>query len=130
MLADEDITPARKREASMIYRIQGCLFNSSNRTLNKQGEVILLTPKLYRLLKLFIEADGQVVSKNSIRKHVWCGQLVCETTLYKLVQRLRCLMGDDGAEQTVIKTIHGEGYMLTSKLKKASFWSQMYLKIS
>ncbi|MFC3195283.1 transcriptional regulator [Marinicella sediminis] len=112
----------------MHYKIQDCLINTHNRTLNKNGNIIPLTPKLFRLLMLFIESGDQLVSKSSIRKHVWQGQLVCETTLYKTVQRLRVLLGDDGEGQTVIRTIHGEGYMMLTRYRKAGWWFQLYQK--
>jgi len=77
---------------------------------------------------LFIESGDQLVSKSSIRKQVWQGQLVCETTLYKTVQRLRVLLGDDGEGQTVIRTIHGEGYMMLTRHRRAGWWFQLYQK--
>ncbi len=114
----------------MIYQLQGFIFNSKNRTLSKGGLTQLLTPKIYKLLLLFIESEAQVVSKEQIRQRVWCGQVVCETTLYKIIQRLRQLMGDDGEEQSIIKTIHGEGYLMTLKCKKVGFWGLLMKKIA
>jgi DNA-binding winged helix-turn-helix (wHTH) protein len=109
----------------MIYHIQGCVINTERRTLEQAGQRTRLTPKLFRLLLLFIESGGQVVTKHSIVKHVWQGQLVCETTVYKLVQRLRTLLGDDGDAQTVIQTIHGEGYLMSAKQHKTGLWTRL-----
>lgn len=109
----------------MIYRIQGCVINTEHRTLEQAGQLTRLTPKLFRLLLLFVESGGQVVTKHNIVKHVWRGQLVCETTVYKLVQRLRTLLGDDGDVQAVIQTIHGEGYLLSSKHLRTGLWSKL-----
>lgn len=109
----------------MIYHIQGCVINTEQRTLEQAGRVTRLTPKLFRLLLLFIESRGQVVTKHSIVRQVWQGQLVCETTVYKLVQRLRTLLGDDGDAQAVIQTVHGEGYLMLSKHHKAGLWFRL-----
>ena len=109
----------------MIYQLHDFIFNTQQRTLSKDGLTLLLTPKTYKLMLLFIEADGRVVSKDEIRTRVWRGQVVCETTLYKVVQRLRTLFGDDGEEQAVIKTIHGEGYLMVAKAKRLGFFGQL-----
>ncbi len=79
---------------------------------------------------LFMEANGSLVSKGLITQKVWRGQIVCETTLYKLIQRLRMLVGDDGEKQTMIKTIRGEGYLLSFKCKKVGIWGQLIRRIA
>ncbi len=108
----------------MKYKMKDFLFNTNQRTLSKNGLTQLLTPKTYKLLLLFTEAEGAVVSKEQIREQVWANRIVSETTLYKVIQRLRSFFDDNGLEQTVIKTIHGEGYLMTLKSKKISFWNQ------
>ena len=114
----------------MVYQIKDCVFNIKNRTISRGGLTQLLTPKIFKLILLFIESDGEVVSKEQIKREVWCGQIVCETTLYKVIQRLRALMGDDGEEQAVIKTIHGEGYLMTFQKKRIGFWRQLLKNIA
>jgi DNA-binding winged helix-turn-helix (wHTH) protein len=114
----------------MIYQIKDCVFNTKNRTLSRGGLTQLLPPKIFKLILLFIESGGEVVSKEQIKRKVWCGQIVCETTLYKVIQRLRALLGDDGEEQAFIKTIHGEGYLMTFQRKKIGFWRQLSKKIA
>ncbi len=114
----------------MIYKFKGFIFNTKKRTLKKQNLTHILTPKAYKLLLLFIQANGSLVSKDMIIQKVWRGQIVCEATLYKLIQRLRKLMGDDGDKQSVIKTIHGEGYLLVFEFKKVGIWGQLIRKMA
>ncbi len=112
------------KEELMKYKLKDFLFNTKQRTLSKDGLTQLLTPKTYKLLLLFTEAEGSVVSKDQIREQVWANRVVSETTLYKVIQRLRSFLGDNGLEQAAIKTIHGEGYLMTLKSRKVNFWNQ------
>lgn len=106
----------------MIYQLKDYLFNTQTRTLSKGQLTHELTPKTFRLLLLFAHSNGQIVSKKQIHQQVWGGRIVSETNLYKVIQMLRQFMGDNGNDQTVIKTIHGEGYLMTLKSKKLKFW--------
>ena len=114
----------------MIYRISDFTFNTKNRTLNNGKLTHFLTPQIYRLMLLFVESGGNVVSKNQIIDRVWCGQIVCESSLYKLIQKIRTLMDDDGHEQALIKNIHGEGYLMAFKSIKLGYWRQLWKKIA
>lgn len=67
----------------------------------------------YRLLKLFLEHQGQVMLKEQILEAVWDleGNFVDENTLPVNIRRLRKKLEEDPSQPELIKTVHGMGYI-------------------
>ena len=77
------------------------------------GNEITLTAMEYKLLLIFINHRGSVLSRQQLLHNIWdvAGDYVTDNTLTVYVKRLRDkLEGDGGAE--VIQTVRGMGYRL------------------
>ncbi len=130
MGADDYITkPFRIRE--LLSRIKSVLrrYNKQSQTktqieldnirintlegkIYKNGEEILLTALEYRLLLIFANHIGQVLSRNQLLEQIWdvAGDFVNDNTLTVYIKRLREKLEDDPQNPTLIKTIRGLGY--------------------
>ncbi len=73
---------------------------------------ILIEPKLFELLLLFIERPNIVISRQDILEHLWAGSLVTDNAINKLIGNLRKLLGDDAKNPSYIQTIPKRGYRL------------------
>lgn len=73
-----------------------------------------LTALEYRLLLVFAENRGRVLSRNQLLEGIWdaAGSFVEDNTLTVYVRRLREKLGDDGEQPQIIKTVRGMGYRL------------------
>ncbi|WP_395376841.1 transcriptional regulator [Marinicella sp. W31] len=111
----------------MIYTFDRFKIDTRSRRLISDHSVTPLTPKVYTLLILLLEASGYVVSKADIYDRVWPNTLVTESTLYKVVQRLRLCLHEDEKNPQLIRNVHGFGYQLNCQINLASMtpWKKM-----
>ena len=79
----------------------------------KSEEEVDLSVTEYRLLKLFLEHQGQILLKEQILEAVWDteGNFVDENTLPVNIRRLRLKLEEDPSRPELIKTVHGMGYI-------------------
>ena len=127
---DDYITkPFRMRE--LMARIRAVLRRTSHHEENdtvrvgenevnlRTGKVwrgkqeVLLTAMEYKLLLIFLNHRGQILSRGQLLHHIWdvAGDYVTDNTLTVYVKRLRAKLEPDGGE-TVIETLRGRGYRM------------------
>ncbi|WMT43514.1 response regulator transcription factor [Paenibacillus sp. D2_2] len=80
----------------------------------KQGNEVPLTALEYRLLLIFANHIGQVLSRAQLLEGIWdiAGDFVNDNTLTVYIKRLREKLEDNPQEPTLIKTVRGLGYKL------------------
>jgi len=94
----------------MKYQFAGYRFDSERGLEGAAGRVPLRKMDS-RLLQLLLEADGRVVSKDSIVRSVWDDRPVTDDSIFQAVHRLRIAMpATDGAD--IIQTVYGSGVRL------------------
>ena len=76
-----------------------------------QQEVII-EPKLFELLLLFIAQPNNLVSRHNILDKLWKGALVTDNAINKQVANLRKALGDDVKNPRYIQTVPKRGYRL------------------
>ena len=80
-------------------------------SVNSKSE-ILIEPKLFELLLLFIERPNIVITRQDILEHLWADSLVTDNAINKLIANLRKLLGDNAKKPNYIQTIPKRGYRL------------------
>jgi two-component system, OmpR family, response regulator VicR len=78
----------------------------------KHGEEIVLTALEYRLLLIFANHVGQVLTRAQLLDQIWdvAGDFVNDNTLTVYIKRLREKLEDHPQRPVIIKTIRGMGY--------------------
>ncbi|MCI8371532.1 MAG: response regulator transcription factor [Lachnospiraceae bacterium] len=78
----------------------------------KNGEDLFLSALEYRLLLVFINNRGAVLSRTQLLEAIWniAGEYVNDNTLTVYIKRLREKIEDDPQNPAVIKTVRGLGY--------------------
>lgn len=78
----------------------------------KRNEEIVLTALEYRLLLIFANHIGQILSRNQLLEQIWdvAGDFVNDNTLTVYIKRLREKLEDDPQQPEIIKTVRGLGY--------------------
>jgi len=113
-----------------IYNFLDYSFDSQNHCLSKAGQSIEITSTTYKLLLFFIQNPAITLSRKTITEHVWSNRIVADTSLDKLIQRLRKLLGDTKPQKTIIATIHGEGFIFLPEVKKQSELKKNHTEIN
>ncbi|WP_068613130.1 response regulator transcription factor [Paenibacillus tuaregi] len=78
----------------------------------KNGAEVSLTALEYRLLLIFANHIGQVLSRNQLLEQIWdvAGDFVNDNTLTVYIKRLREKLEDDPQQPAIIRTVRGLGY--------------------
>lgn len=99
--------------------------NPTTRHISIEGKSITLTTAEYDLLKMLIDAAGDIVSRESIIQNLrgfdYDG---LDRSIDRRISRLRKKLLDDPLNPQIIKTVRGKGYLLCSPVKETpSNWS-------
>lgn len=88
------------------------LVDTEKGTATKNGNDLYLSALEYRLLLVFINNRGIVLSRTKLLESIWdiAGEFVNDNTLTVYIKRLREKIEDDPANPTIIKTVRGLGY--------------------
>lgn len=81
-------------------------------TASKFGKDLYLSALEYRMLLVFINNRGIILSRAQLLETIWdiAGEFVNDNTLTVYIKRLREKIEDDPQNPTIIKTIRGMGY--------------------
>ena len=81
-------------------------------TASKNGRELFLSALEYRLLLVFINNRGRILSRRQLLEAIWdiAGEFVNDNTLTVYIKRLREKIEDDPQNPQIIKTVRGLGY--------------------
>lgn len=102
-----------KNEHSKAFiEFSGIRIDTSKAKVSKNEQEIILTSLEYRLLLIFANNEGQVLSRNQLLEGLWdvAGDFVNDNTLTVYIKRLREKIEDNSQNPTIIKTVRGLGY--------------------
>ena len=74
-------------------------------------------PQVFEVLHHLIVNRERVVSKEELLDAVWGDRFVSESALTSRIKAARRAVGDDGAAQRVIKTVHSRGYQVVADVR-------------
>lgn len=111
----ERIKAVLKRGAaeSNIYSFKELKFDFDKLCLTKNDIDIPVTKIEVKLLELFIENKGRVLTREQIIDKIWDidGDFIDENTVSVNIRRLRAKIEDDPSNPIFIKTVFGIGYI-------------------
>jgi DNA-binding response OmpR family regulator len=83
-------------------------------TVSKNSQELFLSALEYRLLLVFVNNRGLILSRNKLLEEIWdiAGEFVNDNTLTVYIKRLREKIEDNPQNPIIIKTIRGLGYRM------------------
>ncbi|OAB38259.1 DNA-binding response regulator [Paenibacillus macquariensis subsp. defensor] len=102
----------KQAQTKSMIEIEHIRINTLEGKVYKKGDEISLTALEYRLLLIFANHIGQVLSRNQLLERIWdvAGDFVNDNTLTVYIKRLREKLEDNPQDPTIIKTVRGLGY--------------------
>jgi DNA-binding winged helix-turn-helix (wHTH) protein len=85
--------------------------------LRRSGAPVAVEPQVFGVLAYLVEHRDRVVSKHELLDNVWGDRFVGESALTTRIKAARRAVGDDGATQGVIRTVHGRGYRFVAPVR-------------
>ena len=99
------------QEQPGTIRSEPFLLNTTNRTLEKNGQRLKLTQVEYSIIKMFMENPGKALSREEILDMVWGRDYFGELKIVDVnIRRLRLKIEDNAQNPTYINTVWGYGY--------------------
>lgn len=102
-----------RSQSSYVYEEDGLFFDFGSLVFTREGQPLSLSVNEQKLLRLFVENRGRVLTRNILIDRLWSdgGEYVDENALSVTVNRLRSKLEDKRDDISYIKTIYGQGYM-------------------
>ena len=101
----------------MIYSFGAFDLDTDLFELRRAGLPVAVEPQVLSVLAYLVEHRDRVVTKNDLLDNVWGDRFVSESALTTRIKSARRAVGDDGAQQRVIKTVHGRGYRFVAAVR-------------
>ena len=92
--------------------------------VRRDGELVPVEPQVFDLLVYLISHRDRVVTKAELLDNVWGDRFVSESALSTRIKAVRRAVGDDGAAQKVVRTVHGRGYRLVADVEERGAWTR------
>ena len=103
----------------MRFLFGECTLDADTRELRRAGRVVHLEPQVFDVLVHLINCRDHVVSKDELVTKVWHGRIVSDSTLSSRITAARQAIGDNGEQQSFIRTIARRGFRFVGDLRDA-----------
>ena len=102
----------RAGRAQAVFEIGNLRVDSVRGTVHKNGKEVYLSALEYRLLLVFLNNRGVVLSRSKLLESIWdiAGEFVNDNTLTVYIKRLRDKIEDDPQNAQIIRTVRSIGY--------------------
>lgn len=99
-------------KAQSILELGDVKINTAGGIVTKADQEIFLSALEYRLLLVFANHKGNVISRAKLLEEIWdvAGEFVNDNTLTVYIKRLREKIEEDVQNPEIIKTVRGLGY--------------------
>jgi len=111
---------ASETAASNVIRFDEFELDTALFELRKSGERIPVEPQVFDLLVFLARNNERTVTKEEIFAAIWGDRIVSDAALSSQIKAARRALGDDGASQRMISTVHGRGFRFVIPVENAA----------
>lgn len=97
------------------FHLDGDLFE-----LRRGTDPVRLEPQVLALLVHLVRNRGRLVTKDEIATEVWPGRIASDASISSRIRSARQAVGDDGQQQTAIRTVHGRGFRFVAEVQETA----------
>ena len=108
---------SKSEQIKRFYEFGPFRVDASERVLLRQGQPVMLTPKLFDTLLALVERSGHIVEKAELIETVWPGTFVEESNLSSSVSLLRKTLGSAEDGKPYIETVPRRGYRFAATVE-------------
>jgi DNA-binding winged helix-turn-helix (wHTH) protein/TolB-like protein/Tfp pilus assembly protein PilF len=102
-----------------LYEFGPFRLDHAGRRLLRDGEPVILTPKVFDTLLVLVEHHGQSLSRSELIARIWPETSVGEHNLNQSVAVLRKVLDDNPRQPDYIATLPGRGYSFIAEVRRA-----------
>ncbi|HFB64614.1 MAG TPA: transcriptional regulator [Aeromonadales bacterium] len=101
-----------------ILKFNDSVLDTANFTLVINGQPKAVEPRVFDLIVYLIKHRHKVITRQQLFDDLWEGRSVSDATLSNHIKMARAVLGDDGEQQSVIKTIRSRGYQFIAHVEE------------
>jgi DNA-binding winged helix-turn-helix (wHTH) protein len=101
-------------------RVETAELDTERRTVLVDGCEAEVEPRVFDVMAYLVEHCDRVVSKEELLDELWGDRFVSESALSTAVKNVRRVLGDSGAEQRIVRTVHGRGFRVVAPVERVA----------
>lgn len=102
----------------MLFVFDDCVLDLAKRELVRVSQVVATAPQVFDLLVYLAENRERVVSRDDLVNAIWAGRIISESTLASHINAVRKAVGDNGEQQSVIRTVARKGFRFVAEIRE------------
>lgn len=102
-----------------VIRFGNFELDTAHFELRDAGERVPVEPQVFDLLVFLARNSNRTVTKEEIFTAIWGNRIVSDAALSSQIKAARKAVGDDGASQHTITTVHGRGFRFIAPVENA-----------
>ena len=100
------------KNKSSVLQVGDLSLDTSSHRAVRRGREIELSSKEFSILEFLMRNEGAILSRESIREHIWSWDYEGESNVVDVYIRYLRKKIDDGESVKLIHTVRGSGYMI------------------
>ena len=101
----------------MILAFSDVEIDPSKGEVRRDGQLVPAAPRVVSLLHLLAANADRMVTKDELVDKIWDGRVISDSAISTSVKEARRAIGDSGARQDLIRTLHGQGFRCVADVK-------------
>lgn len=94
-----------------------CVLDAGRRELSRGGILVHTGPRVFDLLTHLVMTRERVVTKDELLRVIWGGRVVSDSTLTSHIHAVRRVIGDNGDQQKLVRTVSRKGFRFVGEVK-------------
>ena len=100
------------------YQVDDLYIDVGRGTVCRDGAEVELSQLSFSLLLRLVEADGGIVTLETLMSDVWPGVVVTPETVSQRIKIVRNALGDDAQKPRYIAGVRGRGYRIVARISR------------
>src|SRR5262249_18450154 len=113
---ESDKAASQARDTS-AFRFANFEIDVARQELRRGSDLVRIEPQVFDLLVYLVRNRNRIVSREELIDAVWKGRVISEATLSSRVSAVRRVIGDNGNDQSLIRTHHKRGFRFVADVK-------------
>src|ERR1043165_5545162 len=114
-----NVSKADMNEEQVIsYEFGPYQLKPMERLLLRNGQPVILTPKVFDTLLFFVENNGRLLKKDELLDKLWADSIVEEGNLTQNIFMLRKILGEHPRDHQYLVTLPLQGYKFVARVKR------------
>ncbi len=101
----------------MILAFSNVEIDPAKGEVRREGQPVAVAPRVVSLLHLLASNADRMVSKDEIVDKIWHGRVISDSAISTSIKEARQAIGDSGARQALIRTLHGQGFRCVADVR-------------